>query len=99
MIYTAEKIGQVYTMGEASLSAKDQHVVVVDAGHGGFDPGKVGINGAQEKDINLAIAKKVAEYLEAGDVRVVMTREDENGLYDPSSDNKKVQDKKECYYF
>ena len=94
MIYTAEKIGQVYTMGEASLSAKDQHVVVVDAGHGGFDPGKVGINGAQEKDINLAIAQKVSQYLKAGDIQVVMTREDENGLYDPDSDNKKVQDMK-----
>ena len=93
MIYTAEKIGQVYTMGEASLSAKEP-VVVIDAGHGGFDPGKVGINGAEEKDINLAIAKKVAEYLEAGDVNVVMTREDDDGLYDPASDNKKVQDMK-----
>ena len=93
MIYTAEKIGLVYTMGEASLSAKES-VVVIDAGHGGFDPGKVGINGAEEKDINLAIAKKVAEYLEAGDVKVVMTREDDAGLYDPASDNKKVQDMK-----
>ncbi len=94
MIYTAEKIGEVYTMGEASLSAKDPYVVVVDAGHGGFDPGKVGINGAEEKDINLAIAQKVAQYLKAGDIQVVMTREDENGLYDADSDNKKVQDMK-----
>ena len=93
MIYTAEKIGQVYTMGKAALSEK-KPVVVIDAGHGGFDPGKVGINGAEEKGINLAIAKKVAEYLEAGDVKVVMTREDDNGLYDPASDNKKVQDMK-----
>lgn len=94
MIYMAEKIGEVYTMGEAALSSEDTYVVVVDAGHGGFDPGKVGINGAEEKDINLAIAQKVAEYLEAGDVKVVMTREDGEGLYDPESDNKKVQDMK-----
>ena len=94
MIYTAEKIGDVYTMGEASLSAEDTYVVVVDAGHGGFDPGKVGINGAQEKDINLAIAQKVAAYLQAGDVEVVMTRESDAGLYDPDSDSKKVQDMK-----
>lgn len=93
MIYIAEKIGQVYTMGKAALSAKEP-VVVIDAGHGGFDPGKVGINGAEEKDINLAIAKKVAEYLVAGDVKVIMTREDDAGLYDPASDNKKVQDMK-----
>ena len=94
MIYTAEKIGEVYTMGEAALSSGEKHVVVVDAGHGGFDPGKVGINGAEEKDINLAIAQKVAGYLKAGDIDVVMTREDGEGLYDPDSDNKKVQDMK-----
>ena len=94
MIFTAEKIGAVYTMGEASLVDSKAPVVVVDAGHGGFDPGKVGINGAEEQDVNLAIAKKVAMYLEMGDVRVVMTREGEEGLYDPDSDNKKVQDMK-----
>ena len=55
MIYTAEKISLVYTMGKATLSEKKK-IVVVDAGHGGFDPGKVGINGAEEKDVNLAIA-------------------------------------------
>ncbi len=95
MIFTAERIGAVYTMGEAALSQKESFVVVVDAGHGGFDPGKVGINGAQEKDINLAIAKKVASYLEAGDVEVIMTRENDEGLYDADSHNKKVQDMKQ----
>jgi len=107
MIFTAETIDAVYTMGEASLSwqekeiaqrqspaSQDDFVVVVDAGHGGFDPGKIGVNGAEEKDINLAIAKKVKTYLEAGDVQVVMTRESEAGLYDENSSNKKVQDMK-----
>jgi len=107
MIFTAETIDAVYTMGEASLSwqekeiaqrqspvSQDDFVVVVDAGHGGFDPGKIGVNGAEEKDINLAIAKKVKKYLEAGDVQVVMTRESEAGLYDENSSNKKVQDMK-----
>lgn len=94
MIYTAEKIGEVYTAGKATLASEEMPVVVVDAGHGGFDPGKVGINGAEEKDINLAIAKKVAAYLQAGDVKVIMTREDDKGLYDPDSSSKKVQDMK-----
>lgn len=94
MIYTAEKIGQVYTMGEASLFEKKEYVVVVDAGHGGFDPGKVGVNGEEEKTINLAIAKKVEEYLLLQDVTVVMTRTDENGLYDADANNKKSQDMK-----
>lgn len=68
--------------------------VVVDAGHGGFDPGKVGVNGAEEKNVNLVIAGKLAVLLEQADVKVVMTREDENGLYDEDASRKKVQDMK-----
>jgi N-acetylmuramoyl-L-alanine amidase len=67
---------------------------VIDAGHGGIDPGKIGINGADEKDVNLQIALLVKEYLEAQDVEVVMTRESEEGLYDEDVSNKKVQDMK-----
>lgn len=68
--------------------------VVIDAGHGGNDPGKVGINDAQEKDVNLQIAKKLQKFLEANDVKVVMTRESDAGLYDAEASNKKVQDMK-----
>lgn len=69
-------------------------VVVIDAGHGGIDPGKVGINQALEKDINLAIAEKVKRYLELSDVEVIMTRTGEEGLYRAEDSNKKVQDMK-----
>lgn len=44
--------------------------------------------------MNLSIARKVRQYLEAQGIRVVMTREDENGLYDSDASNKKVQDMK-----
>lgn len=57
-------------------------VVVVDSGHGGSDPGKVGINGAIEKDVNLKIAIKLKRLLEEQGIKVIMTREDENGLAD-----------------
>lgn len=63
-------------------------------GHGGDDPGKVGINGANEKDVNLEIAGMLKLFLEANDVEVVMTRESDEGLYDPGVSNKKVQDMK-----
>lgn len=69
--------------------------VVIDAGHGGSDPGKVGINGALEKDINLSIALIVKLFLEANDVEVVLTRETDEGLYDDNASNKKVQDMKQ----
>ena len=68
--------------------------VVIDAGHGGDDPGKVGINGALEKDINLQIAQKVKVFLEMEGIEVVMTRTDGEGLYDNGAENKKVQDMK-----
>lgn len=67
-------------------------VIVVDAGHGGVDPGMVGINGLEEKGINLAIAEKLKGRLEEAGCRVVMTREDDKGLYEEGTENKKAQD-------
>lgn len=83
-----------YVMGTNVGVEKPEKCVVIDAGHGGDDPGKVGINGAKEKDVNLEIAKLVREYLEANDVKVVMTREMDAGLYQSGTSNKKVQDMK-----
>ena len=62
--------------------------------HGGKDPGKVGVNDALEKDINLQIAGKLKEELEARGISVLMTREEDQGLYDENADNKQVQDLK-----
>ncbi len=83
-----------YVAGKDVEVEKDRRRVVVDAGHGGDDPGKVGINGANEKDINLQIALLVKQYLEMNDVEVVMTRESDAGLNDADASNKKVQDMK-----
>uniref|UniRef100_UPI0040569181 N-acetylmuramoyl-L-alanine amidase n=1 Tax=Acetatifactor sp. TaxID=1872090 RepID=UPI0040569181 len=83
-----------YVMSMRSVTKEEYPCVVIDAGHGGADPGKVGINGALEKDINLQIALQVKEFLEADDIRVVLTRETEDGLYDADASNKKVQDMK-----
>ncbi len=49
-------------------------LVVIDAGHGGHDPGAISPNGIQEKDINLRVAAKVARLLEQRGLGVVMTR-------------------------
>lgn len=70
----------------------EQCTIVIDAGHGGFDPGKVGVNEVLEKDINLSIAKILQGYLTYSGANVIMTREDDNGLYDEGSSNKKRQD-------
>lgn len=73
-------------------SGKDTLTVVIDAGHGGFDSGKVGIDGTLEKDLNLKLAKKLEKLLTAADINVVMTRTDDTGLYEESSSNKKRED-------
>ena len=77
---------------EADISAQKVPCVVLDAGHGGDDPGKVGYYGVPEKEINLSITQKLKEYLEAADVSVVLTRETDEGLYDADTDAKKAQD-------
>ena len=55
-------------------------VVVVDPGHGGPDPGAVGIGGLQEKGITLDISRQVAARLAQQGVQVIMTREDDRDL-------------------
>ena len=52
-----------------------QIMVTIDPGHGGKDPGTIGINGVQEKDIVLPISLQVKQYLEQQGVRVQMTRD------------------------
>ena len=101
-MFTSHKLGEYLYghAGEADVETAgsiideneentDKIRIVVDSGHGGSDPGKVGINGALEKDVNLKIAKKIEKLLEKNHVQVIMTREDENGLADS-----KVEDMK-----
>jgi len=66
--------------------------IVIDAGHGGRDGGVTGVGGVAEADINLAIARHLQRFLQAKGYRVVMTRTDSAGLYDPNCDNKKISD-------
>ena len=71
-------IGALLFAFPASVLAEgDQFVVVLDAGHGGKDPGAVGSTSAnREKDINLAIALEVGRLLKANcpDVKLIYTR-------------------------
>lgn len=70
-------------------------IFVLDPGHGGEDAGAVAENGALEKNLNLEMALLVADILRACGHRVLLTREKDVLLYDPSSDylgHKKEQD-------
>lgn len=54
--------------------------VVLDPGHGGYDPGAVGRGGIEEEDIVLDVGLKVAQLLEQQGVRVVLTRQADSDL-------------------
>lgn len=74
--------GPVSFAGESYQRVKDKmifDVLVLDAGHGGHDPGSIGYKGVKEKDITLSITKKVGDYVKKymPDVKVVYTREDD----------------------
>lgn len=66
--------------------------IIIDPGHGGVDPGKIGINNVLEKDVNLKIALKLKEHLRKRGYNIIMTRSDDVGLYSDNATNKKRED-------
>ena len=77
---------------DVSGNIKGEQVILVDAGHGGVDSGMVGVDDLKEKGINLGIAMKLKEVLEKKGYTVVMTREEDKGLYEENTKNMKAQD-------
>lgn len=78
--------------GNTKSQGNNREVIAVDPGHGGGDPGMIGVDNLKEKGINLEIARKLERVLTEKGYRVVMTRKEDQGLYDPSALNKKAQD-------
>ena len=54
---------------------KTRAVVMIDPGHGGIDPGAIGIGGLREKDIILPISQRIAAILQQNGVQAVLTRD------------------------
>lgn len=82
---------------QSEKAAEKGICIVVDAGHGGSDPGKVGVNDALEKDINLSLSLKLKDLLEQKKINVVLTRDSDAGLYPADATNKKAADmQKRC---
>jgi N-acetylmuramoyl-L-alanine amidase len=61
--------------------------IVVDPGHGGYDPGKVGATGVKEKDLNLAISLKLKEQLQKIGAKVILTREKDEDFTQEGNQN------------
>ncbi len=84
VIFTLVCGALVYIIGEAS----DRNMpvrIIVDAGHGSPDGGAIGVGGTLEKDINLKIALKLSEVLEAKGYIPIMTRTGDKAIYDDES--------------
>lgn len=78
LLIVAMALGSLHPQLSKPLMAKSSvlahKVIIVDPGHGGFDPGKPGINGQDEKHLNLDISLLLRDYLESAGAIVIMTR-------------------------
>ncbi|HFD2030793.1 TPA: N-acetylmuramoyl-L-alanine amidase CwlD [Clostridium perfringens] len=70
---------------------ENNKIIVIDPGHGGIDGGAKSEGGVIEKDINLSISLKTKDALESKGYKVIMTRNEDVGLY---TEGKKVREKK-----
>lgn len=68
----------------ANAVPSNRMTVVIDAGHGGIDPGAIAFDGTHEKDINLAISKSLCDMLFAFGFNTVMTRTEDTLIGDNS---------------
>ncbi len=75
------EIAKPVVSGMEKLEALKGHAVVLDAGHGGSDSGAIGPHGVKEKDVTLAVTKKVQDILKNSGSRVIMTRETDRDVY------------------
>lgn len=78
--------------GQRKFATGQRGTIVLDPGHGGEDPGMVGVGGVKEKEINLQVAQALGNLLEQQGFEVVYTRTTDAGLYDAETANKKAQD-------
>lgn len=85
---------EVARQASAAGTAEGKRKVVLDPGHGGRDPGKVGSGEILEKDLNLKIAEKVGEELEKADVQVIYTRTGDQELDPGEEGSRKLSDMK-----
>lgn len=62
------------------LDLRPVQTIVIDAGHGGRDPGAIGVGGLREKDVTLRLARSVGEKLAARGFTIVYTRQDDRTI-------------------
>ncbi len=88
-------IFNLFNVVEVTAERPKYKTVIIDAGHGGPDGGTSSQDGTLEKEINLQIAQKVNEFLNAMGVNTVMTRTEDISIHDSSATSireKKISD-------
>ncbi len=65
----------------AMQALSEREIIIIDAGHGGEDPGTIGVNGRYEKDLNLEVALMLGEMLSEKGYAVIYTRTEDKLLY------------------
>ena len=76
-----------------SQTIKKQQTILIDPGHGGSEPGKVGSGSILEKDINLSLSLQLKKILEKEKFKVYLTRDGDYNLASSTS-NVKISDLK-----
>lgn len=72
----------------STTGTQAQKTIILDAGHGGEDPGKVsGYSNLKEKDLNLKIVMKIKQLLESDNYKVILTREEDKLTYTEGTTN------------
>jgi len=77
---TPDARGRPDTLGRLPVDLRPVQTIVIDAGHGGRDPGAIGVGGLREKDVTLRLAKTLGEKLSARGFAIVYTRKDDRSI-------------------
>lgn len=94
VVFVCGILKTVLFSNQETFLPSEGRTIIIDAGHGAPDGGAVGSTGVLEKDLNLSVARYLQKFFESNGTNVLLTRSDDNGIYDVegSIKNKKVSD-------
>ena len=94
---TSATAGKTETKVANKTTTNNQHIIVIDAGHGGKDPGCIGKGGTQEKTVVLSVAKKLKNKLDANGFKTFLTRSSD--VYLKLAERAEIAEKKKADLF
>lgn len=94
VFYANVKFSMTAAKNEFPINDSKSKIILIDPGHGGIDGGAVSKSGIMEKDINLKISLNLRDKLIKEGFKVIMTREEDKGLYEDQGRirKKKIED-------